>query len=56
MLHEVVSKGLPSSIFVHIWASEIKNTWLVRRNHFIPGFVDGKRMGLSVFYRVGVVA
>lgn len=54
MLHGVVSKGLPSSIFVHIWASKIKNTWLVRRNHFIPG--AGKRMGLSVFYRVGVVA
>ena len=45
MLLGVVPKGPPSSIFVHIRATKIRNTWLVSRNHFIPGFVEGKEMG-----------
>lgn len=54
MLHGVVPKGPPSSIFVHIWASKIRNTWFVSRNHFLPGFVEGKGMGsLSILQSWG---
>lgn len=55
MLHEVVSKGLPSSIFVHIWASEIKNTWLVMREETILFLVllTGKEWVSQYFTELG---
>lgn len=40
-----VPVGLVSSTFVYIWAHEIRSTWLVSRNHFPPGFVEGRGMG-----------